>query len=121
MNQPLPLASVLDIVIGVPPSQPVASMLTREVEAALRFRLAAFRTHDDQRREIAAEVAAEDGRAEDLGHALRLVEHDLAHWRVRAEPDPIDGSICPTAAWRMMVLMARKTRLLALAERFPRP
>lgn len=121
MKESPPIFSVLDIVAGISPVAAQGIQLSEQAIAIFRTRLAAFRTYDDQRREIATEVAAEDGRVSDINDALELVESDLDYWRRRAVPDPMTGQVCPIATRRIAMLMLRKARLTTLAERWRQP
>jgi hypothetical protein len=113
--------SVLDIVAGISPVAANDSRLTEHDVAMIRERLAAFRAHDNWRRENAAEAVAGDPRPSDIDDALIIVERELAYWSPQAVLDPATGLVCQIATSRVAVLTARKAHLLALMETFPRP
>jgi hypothetical protein len=72
-----------------------------------------WRAYADQRHDIAAAVAAEDGRFEDVNDALDQCERETLEWTARAAGGD------PSAEGRLAALRVRRVYLLSLRDQQP--
>ena len=94
-------------------SGPVPRAAAPGVTECFRSMRERWRAHDDQRRDIAAAIAAEDGRFEDVLGALDQCAREIGEWTVRA---------CwgdPSAEGRLAALRVRRVYLLNLQDHQP--